>query len=66
MVDARGRVVASLGLSETGIVDSLLPPALPPTPYARIGDFPFTVGFVLIFGLTLLNFGNGIFLNRRG
>lgn len=66
MVDARGRVVASLGLSETGVVDSPLPPALPPTPYARIGDLPFTVGFVLIFGLTLLNFGNGIFLNRRG
>ena len=66
MVDARGQVVASLGLSETGVVDGLLPPALPSTPYARIGNFPFVVGFVLIFGLTLLNFGNGIFLNRRG
>lgn len=66
MVDARGRVVAFLGLSETGVVDSPLPPALPYTPYARIGDFPLVVGFVLIFGLTLLNFGDGIFVSRRG
>lgn len=66
MVDARGRVVAFLGLSETGVVDSPLPPALPYTPYARIGDSPLIVGFVLIFGLTLLNFGNGIFVSRRG
>lgn len=66
MVDARGQVVASLGLSETGVVDSPLPPTLSSTPYARIGDFPFGIGFVLIFGLTLLNIGNGIFLSRRG
>lgn len=66
MMDARGEIVARLDLSETGVVDAVLPPALPPTPYARIGDLHFFLGFVLIFGLTLLNFGGGVFKVRRG
>ncbi|MEE3098154.1 MAG: apolipoprotein N-acyltransferase, partial [Pseudomonadota bacterium] len=35
IIDAKGRVVARLGLNEPGAVQAALPPALPPTPYAR-------------------------------
>lgn len=38
VIDPMGRVVASLGLGKTGIVDSALPAALPTTLYARLGD----------------------------
>jgi len=39
-VDARGRVIASLALNETGALDGALPGALAPTLYARLGDGP--------------------------
>jgi apolipoprotein N-acyltransferase len=35
-----GRVVARLGLGLEGVLDSTLPAAIPPTPYARAGDIP--------------------------
>lgn len=38
LVDAYGRVVASLPLGASGIVDVVLPPPLPGTPYARAGN----------------------------
>lgn len=41
IVDPYGRVTASLGLDEIGVVDGALPQALPQRPpYARIGDLP--------------------------
>jgi apolipoprotein N-acyltransferase len=40
MIDARGRLTASLGLNETGVVDAPLPGARPEPPYARTGDAP--------------------------
>jgi apolipoprotein N-acyltransferase len=41
VVDSYGRVTASLGLNQTGVVDSPLPQALAtPTPYARLRDLP--------------------------
>jgi apolipoprotein N-acyltransferase len=43
MIDARGRIVASLGLDQSGTVDAGLPEALPPTPYARFGDLGFAI-----------------------
>ena len=39
IIDARGRVLARLGLEQTGVLDTLLPPTLPRTPYARFGDW---------------------------
>jgi apolipoprotein N-acyltransferase len=48
VVDAHGRVVAKLGLGETGVVDALLPVAIKPTLYAKFGD-----GVLLIIFLTL-------------
>lgn len=35
--DARGRIVARMGLAETGVVLAPLPKAAPPTPFARFG-----------------------------
>jgi apolipoprotein N-acyltransferase len=35
IIDPYGRVVAALGLEQEGVVDGMLPQALPPTPYAR-------------------------------
>ena len=39
VVDARGRVLSSLPLNRMGHLDSRLPVALPPTPYARFGGW---------------------------
>jgi apolipoprotein N-acyltransferase len=41
IVDAHGRVLASLDLDRVGIVDGGLPASLPPTPYGRFGDLIF-------------------------
>ncbi|MCC6002250.1 MAG: apolipoprotein N-acyltransferase [Pararhodobacter sp.] len=51
MIDAHGRVVASLGMNRAGVVDADLPGALPPTPYARMGDLPWYVALTLFLGL---------------
>ncbi|WP_210526494.1 apolipoprotein N-acyltransferase [Rubellimicrobium arenae] len=40
MIDGKGRILASLPLHEAGALDVPLPPALPPTIYARLGDGP--------------------------
>ena len=39
VIGARGRLVAHLGLEETGAIDADLPSPLPPTLYAQFGDF---------------------------
>ncbi len=47
MIDAKGRVTATIPLGEDGAVDAALPPALPETLYSRWGDWP-------VFGLLLI------------
>ena len=54
MIDATGRLTARLPLGREGWVDAALPPALPPTLYARMGDGP-VIGFALV--LLFLGFG---------
>lgn len=49
VIDARGRMVAQLGLDTHGFLDARVPGALPATPYARSGDWP--VGFIIAAGL---------------
>ncbi len=49
--DSYGRTVAQLGLEKTGVIDNALPHALPPTPYARFGDWAFAV---LLIGIAAL------------
>jgi apolipoprotein N-acyltransferase len=43
VIDPVGRVVARLGLGLEGVLDSGLPAAIPPTPYARAGDVPIMI-----------------------
>ena len=47
MIDARGRILSSIPLGQAGHIDAALPPALPPTIYARLGDWPVMI-FVLL------------------
>lgn len=51
VIDARGRVLQSLGLGVIGRIDTTVPAALPATPYARLGDLPV---LVLLAGLAAL------------
>ena len=48
VVDPVGRVIHALPLGTEGVLDSPLPQAIGPTPYARVGDIPLAVALVLI------------------
>ena len=39
VIDPYGRILQSLPLGTRGVIDQMLPAALPPTPYARFGDW---------------------------
>ncbi|WP_337587982.1 nitrilase-related carbon-nitrogen hydrolase, partial [Sphingobium sp. ba1] len=48
IIDARGRVAHALGLNRAGFLDSGLPPPLPPTLFARVGNWaPFALMLAL-------------------
>ena len=48
IVDARGNLVASIGLGEEGIIDRRVPPAAAPTLFARLGNLlPFLFAALL-------------------
>jgi apolipoprotein N-acyltransferase len=51
VTDPLGRIVARLDLGVEGVLDSRLPSAIPPTPYARVGDIPAAImaAFAFIF-----------------
>lgn len=57
IIDPLGRVTASLALGKQGVLDGLLPQALGPSLYARVGDWAFLV--------LLLLTGVGIFYPAR-
>lgn len=57
VIDPNGRIVASLGAGRMGVVDAMLPEALPPTPYSRFGDW--------LFLLLLALCGGGAWVLRR-
>jgi apolipoprotein N-acyltransferase len=61
VIDARGRIVAELGLGAAGHIDAELPAALPPTHYARFGDLPALLLVLASLGLTVAIFNAGIF-----
>ena len=57
MIDARGRMLSQIPLNQAGYVDAALPEALPPTVYARTGDWPVLGFLVVVLGaLTLRRF----------
>ena len=43
LVDPYGRVVASLGLDESGYLDIALPSPIPPPPFGRLGNWWVTI-----------------------
>jgi apolipoprotein N-acyltransferase len=49
MIDPNGEIVAELPLGQAGYVDAVLPPPLPPTPYAKSGDWPMIAGLLAAF-----------------
>jgi apolipoprotein N-acyltransferase len=53
VVDGYGRVVAQLGLGETGVLDASLPPPLGATVYSRLGDLAL-LGLAAILGMLAL------------
>ncbi len=50
VIDARGRVLDRLPFGTMGVLDTIIPGALPPTPFARFGDGPV---LLLLAGLAL-------------
>lgn len=59
MIDATGQITEALPLGEAGWRDAALPPALPPTIYARIGDMPMLAVFLVLLGLSQLGHRRG-------
>ncbi|MFY9349966.1 apolipoprotein N-acyltransferase [Sphingobium sp.] len=53
VIDARGQVLRSLGLNRAGYLDSALPPALPPTLFARFGNLLPLLFAALLLGLAI-------------
>jgi apolipoprotein N-acyltransferase len=53
VIDARGQVLQSLPLGQAGYLDATLPPPLPATLYARMGDLPIAL-LLFCAGLLLL------------
>jgi apolipoprotein N-acyltransferase len=54
VIDPVGRVRAELALDQLGVVDSPLPVALPPTPYARFGDLVFLLLLITAAGASFV------------
>lgn len=52
VIDAKGRVLKSLPLNAEGVVNTIVPAALPRTLYARTGDLPATI-FLVVAALAL-------------
>ncbi|MDF3073193.1 MAG: lnt [Alphaproteobacteria bacterium] len=53
VIDAYGRTLSRLDLEKTGVIDTGLPLALPPTLYARFGDWMFLLLLLAVTGLCL-------------
>jgi apolipoprotein N-acyltransferase len=53
VIDPFGRIVASLGLDETGVVDAALPRPLAPTLYTFVGDAIFAILLIALTGVGL-------------
>lgn len=58
VIDAEGRVLASLALGEAGAIDARLPRAAPPTPFARFGN-------LLAFAFALLLVAAAVAVRRK-
>ncbi len=52
VIDARGQIRASIPLGQAGFLDVSVPPALPPTLYARLSDWPILIIVFATLGLS--------------
>jgi apolipoprotein N-acyltransferase len=48
VIDPYGRILASIGMNERGVIDSRLPAAIAPSPYALFGETAFALLLVII------------------
>ncbi len=55
MIDARGRITASIALGTSGFADAVLPPALAATLYSRTKDWAIIVLLIVVLGALRLN-----------
>jgi len=53
LIDAKGRILHRVKLYQRGRIDAPLPPALEPTVYHRLGDWPFFLMIVASVGFAL-------------
>lgn len=53
-IGPKGQVTALLGLGETGYLDAALPMPLPPTLYARAGDWPIRILLLSLFAFAIV------------
>jgi apolipoprotein N-acyltransferase len=53
VIDARGRVLHALGLHRAGYIDAALPPPLPPTPVAHLGNWAAGALLLLLLGAAI-------------
>jgi apolipoprotein N-acyltransferase len=53
VIDARGHVRSSLGQGKAGYIETALPPALPPTVFARLGNWASGLLMVALLGLAI-------------
>ena len=58
VIDARGGVISSAGIDDTGFVQSPIPPARAATFYSQYRDWP-------VLALSLFLLGLGVFMPRR-
>ncbi len=65
VIDAKGRIIAFLGMDQAGVVDAALPASLPATVYSRFGDAP-VLGFIVAAMALLLRMrSKGVDRGRR-
>ena len=57
VIDAYGRVLASLDMMQEGVIDHRIPSAREPTPYGRWGDGMLLVLLVVLGGCLLVGKG---------
>ena len=55
LIDARGKILGFLPIGVAGVLDMVLPPALVPTLYARIGDVALLGGLLMVMLLQLVS-----------
>ena len=56
MIDAKGRIIAQMGMGESGYLDVPLPPVANPTFYGHWGDMPFLAVLLVLCLSVLLTF----------